>query len=194
MSLQNKLKVSDRIGKLTILSLQRITDTYQKIWLCKCDCGNEVEVKQACLRRKNFTQSCGCIRKGHHKGAYLAKRDPIKVVAGKIYKKRYSDGDLSLDDFIKLSQEPCHYCGRFKISTFNPYLKKDGTKRNDQRISERRIQEMTWSYNGLDRKDNTKGHTLENSVTCCKTCNYMKRDMSYEDFLAHCKRIIKWIN
>lgn len=29
---------------------------------------------------------------------------------------------------------------------------------------------------GLDRKDNTKGYTLENSVPCCKNCNILKSD------------------
>lgn len=31
-------------------------------------------------------------------------------------------------------------------------------------------------YNGIDRLDNTKGYTPENSVACCKHCNSLKGD------------------
>lgn len=30
------------------------------IWLCKCDCGNYVEVDTGCLKKEN-TKSCGCL-------------------------------------------------------------------------------------------------------------------------------------
>ena len=33
------------------------------MWLCRCDCGNEVEVVAHCLTRKKPTRSCGCLRK-----------------------------------------------------------------------------------------------------------------------------------
>lgn len=44
---------------------------------------------------------------------------------------------------------------------------------------------------GLDRKDSTKGYTLDNVVPCCKNCNSMKNHLvSYEEmkllwFLRH---------
>lgn len=42
---------------------------------------------------------------------------------------------------------------------------------------------------GVDRKDNTKGYFSYNVVACCKTCNLMKRDMPYADFIQHTRRI-----
>jgi hypothetical protein len=33
---------------------------------------------------------------------------------------------------------------------------------------------------GLDRIDNTKGHTQQNVVACCRRCNYIRRNMPYE--------------
>lgn len=52
----------------------------QSQWLCKCDCGNEIVVRGYSLTRKrNSTQSCGCIQ---------------KEVASKILKK-YNTYDLS---------------------------------------------------------------------------------------------------
>ncbi len=37
---------------------------------------------------------------------------------------------------------------------------------------------------GIDRIDNEKGYTAENSVSCCRVCNYAKRDMKLPDFLS----------
>ena len=47
--------------------------------------------------------------------------------------------------------------------------------------------------NGLDRKDNTAGYTLENSVASCTQCNYMKNVTTYQVFLDTVKNITnKW--
>jgi hypothetical protein len=43
--------------------------------------------------------------------------------------------------------------------------------------------------NGIDRKDNTLGYTIDNCVACCSDCNYMKKNSSVECFVAHCFRI-----
>ena len=39
--------------------------------------------------------------------------------------------------------------------------------------------------NGVDRFDSNGDYTIENSKPCCKTCNYMKKDLDYEDFKSH---------
>ena len=52
---------NQRFGKLVaihILSRQ----SKNKYWLCKCDCGNEVEVT-ACNLKSGHALSCGCNRK-----------------------------------------------------------------------------------------------------------------------------------
>ena len=48
-----------RFGKLTVISLVGVDKYYDKLWFCKCDCGNEVVVKQGHLR-SGHTTSCGC--------------------------------------------------------------------------------------------------------------------------------------
>lgn len=45
----------------------------------------------------------------------------------------------------------------------------------------------TFKYNGIDRVDNSKGYTITNCVTCCKTCNSAKSNMTTSNFL-------EWIN
>jgi hypothetical protein len=44
--------------------------------------------------------------------------------------------------------------------------------------------------NGIDRVDNTVGYTKENCVSCCKHCNYVKGDLSLEDFKTWTKRFV----
>jgi hypothetical protein len=79
--------------------------------------------------------------------------------------------DLTRDDYAKIVAQPCHYCG---IPA--PFRKH-------------------WSYrggiyaHGIDRVDNSKGYTKENSVSCCKACNYAKHTMSVDEFLVWVKRV-----
>lgn len=48
-------------GKLTVLSDVGRSKDKQKIYLCRCECGNETKVLSGNLRRGNST-SCGCSR------------------------------------------------------------------------------------------------------------------------------------
>lgn len=42
---------------------------------------------------------------------------------------------------------------------------------------------------GIDRKDNKKGYTVENSVSCCKECNFSKHTQNASEFIERCKKI-----
>lgn len=45
---------------------------------------------------------------------------------------------------------------------------------------------------GIDRKDNELGYTLDNSVPCCRDCNYFKGSLSYEEFINFCNKVSKY--
>ena len=51
-----------RINRLTVLRKADEPGIYSK-WLCRCECGKEVNVAQADLRRRR-THSCGCALRG----------------------------------------------------------------------------------------------------------------------------------
>lgn len=62
--------IGKRFGRLFVISVNRkeqkynskgIKDGYKYYYLCKCDCGNTVEVDRNSLRF-NKTKSCGCIK------------------------------------------------------------------------------------------------------------------------------------
>ena len=46
-------------------------------------------------------------------------------------------------------------------------------------------------YLGIDRMNNKEGYTVENSVSCCETCNRMKYTHTKEEFIQYCKIIAK---
>lgn len=56
-----------RFGKLVAIKLipkeERTWSNKERAWLCKCDCGNEVIVRQRNLLSGRPTRSCGCLRK-----------------------------------------------------------------------------------------------------------------------------------
>lgn len=56
-----------RFGKLVALRLvpkeERTWSNKERAWVCRCDCGNEVVVRQRSLLCSRMTRSCGCIRK-----------------------------------------------------------------------------------------------------------------------------------
>lgn len=75
--------------------------------------------------------------------------------------KRNIPVKLTEDEWNSLIFQPCHYCG---------YTQTHGI--------------------GLDRLDNSiREYSLENVKPCCGSCNLMKGEMSYQDFLDKTKQI-----
>jgi hypothetical protein len=82
--------------------------------------------------------------------------------------------EIAYEQFLSLiSKSVCHYCHAPVTRTkFNPA----GTKRNG---GTRKAHNAYY----LDRKDNAKGYTIDNLVTCCTRCNYAKGDrFTYEEW------------
>ena len=55
-----------RFGKLTVIRRSDRSDHHGLFWLCRCDCGNEKEIK-GCFLRAGKIKSCGCLRKNKGK-------------------------------------------------------------------------------------------------------------------------------
>ncbi len=74
-------------------------------------------------------------------------------------KRRKIEFNLSSKEFKTFWKKSCHYC------------------------------ENEIEFIGLDRVDNTAGYQLNNIVSCCSTCNNMKKNLSSSVFLEHCHKI-----
>lgn len=148
-------------------------------WLCQCDCGNTKVVKSDELKSGD-TKSCGCLNderrkeRAHNLYAPLIKYHPSETTARRVWRCNYKDG-IIFEDFYRISQLPCHYCGAGPNNIQN-------SARQDKKASQTAKERGDFIYNGLDRVDSSKPHTLDNVVPCCKWCNFAKRERSVEDF------------
>lgn len=53
-------------------------------------------------------------------------------------------------------------------------------------------QDEVLKINGIDRIDSNIGYTKENSVSCCKFCNFAKHTMSESDFYKWIRRVYEY--
>lgn len=70
--------------------------------------------------------------------------------------------ELSFDEFASMWCKPCTYCGDA-------------------------IEGI-----GVDRIDNTKGYTVDNTAPCCGRCNHMKNKLTVPQFIERCRKIVEW--
>lgn len=163
-----------QFGRLKVLELSDVRKGSRgAFWKVICNCG-----KIKVVRGKNLingdTNSCGCWSKEQKS---QNKLDPKKVAFNR-YLDSYKSGaksrklefSLSEEQIWELLRENCLYCGVPPKEV--KFVGKAG-----------------FLANGLDRLDNCKGYTVENTVPCCKICNSMKSKMSVEEFKQHIERI-----
>lgn len=77
-------------------------------------------------------------------------------------KVKQREFNLTYDDYLLIVEYPCVYCG------------------------------TTDEQRGMDRLDSNLGYIFENVVSCCKVCNYAKRNMTHEKFEAWISKLINY--
>lgn len=176
--------INKQFGRLLVISRSE-NKNRKSTWLCQCDCGNIKIVKSEYLKNGD-TKSCGCLHKEtsskNAQQMIKAKTEfhPMIAAARYIWRRHYYN--LTFDDFYRLSQLDCFYCGA------NP--SNNGSLKISQNRSLSSIKQSNFIYNGLDRIDISKEHILENVVPSCFICNRAKRELSIDNFYLHIKRLI----
>lgn len=175
--IENAPLVGKVFGRLTVVGFS--TSKKGRVYLrCACSCGNYIETARDSLKGGSST-SCGCYSAEFKRSAYRQpKGESAFRRLFRDYRYRSARGrgfvfSLTEDHFRALIFQDCHYCGCPPFNRFNHHLGR--SPESDQ-----------WNeliYNGIDRKDNSAGYTVENSVPCCKVCNFMKRAMPYDEFI-----------
>lgn len=163
-----------RFGKLTIITrIGSHLRTKSVLYLCKCDCGKNIEVPSKYLQRKDGKTNCGCSRIGS-RSLYPGQALKNKIVDSykRSAKKRKLEFSLSKEQLDNLFFGNCYYCNCIPSNT------KSHPKHNG-----------SFTYNGIDRVDNLEGYTIDNVVSCCKTCNYNKSNDKFEDFIYWIKKV-----
>lgn len=196
MDAYNKAKenIGLKFGRLEIIN---VGDTQESdgsfLYHCLCDCGNFHTATITNMKRGQV-KSCGCLLNDPESiSKTLSTKlengiiyEPMIATARKIWLGTYSDGDLTFEKFMELSQMKCAYCGATPSNNSNMYRYKGS------RASAERIKNGDFIYNGLDRIDSSIGHNLNNVVPCCAKCNYFKSDYSVEEFLNQVKKIYEF--
>ena len=124
------------------------------------ECGNPTETK-----RSSRCATCSKVFKSK-----VSKLNRDKYQYHKQPRYRYYDYkkkalqrnlafDITFEEFQDYWNKPCHYCNDLV----------DGI--------------------GIDRVDNEIGYVSGNTVSCCTTCNFMKRATPYAEFIDKCIKI-----
>ena len=163
-------------NNLTVIKHLGQNNNKNNIYEVLCKCG-KIFISEGSDVKTGKIKSCGCKR--FAKSQKLSIKNAKDIFLKRIYmdysnkaKIRNYIFDLSLEKFTELIFQNCYYCG---IEPMN-IRKKKYVNREEILI-----------INGIDRMDNTKGYTLENSATCCSICNQAKHTLTKESFL-------QWIN
>jgi hypothetical protein len=183
-------KKKDHSGqKYNHLTFIKQTDKKQGssiLWEVQCDCGKTCYHRAVSIT-SGHTKSCGCKKIDYvlAKNARQRKFHPCISTARAVWQSRYKEeGGCDFDTFYILSQQACFYCGREPYTIYNV-----GTNRPIQQRNSFQMEEGNFTYNGLDRIDNSKGHTPDNVRPCCVRCNRARNDMTVKEFLDLVKLI-----
>jgi hypothetical protein len=172
-----------RFGRLVVLERAApLPSTHQACWECQCDCGQTVIVPGGALRSGN-TRSCGCLHAEqaaeNGRAVALASGEAalrsLYAQYGRNARQRQIEFALTLDQFRRLTEKSCFYCGSEPSATHS------GATYNGAYV-----------YNGVDRLDNGKGYILANCVPCCRFCNLAKGGNTLDEFLAYLDRVARF--
>lgn len=170
MPQKTKIKIGQRIGKLMVIKpLSKKDRGTHPVFLCKCDCGKEIERSSDRLNRGG-SQGCNrtCAQTLPNNQAIFNNLLKTYEYTAKIRKLDFLLTEKELRHLVSLN---CAYCGNKPSQIYR------GS--NGSQIY----------YNGIDRIENDKGYAPDNCVPCCGVCNFMKKNMSVEGFLQHIDKI-----
>lgn len=165
------IRPDHKCGRLTTIRyLGVLPDKGGTWWLCKCDCGNEVEILGSHINQRR-RRSCGC----------------SKLAFGPLNIKWGGHGEISAAFWgrIRLNAESRKVPIEISIEeAWDLFLKQERKCRlSGEQLEMLEPQGKTLRTASLDRIDSSKGYTLDNIQWVHKDINMMKQDHSDEDFL-----------
>lgn len=126
-----------------------------------CQCGEEIRAQSSALK-KHSGKCASCSQKGK----------PYQAIYTELLKSKNDNNfTLTYDQFIEIiKNNRCTYCD-IELYWY-PHTKFKGKEISGSRAYQ------------LDKKDPSKGYSMENAVPCCWLCNKTKSDaFTYEEFL-----------
>lgn len=165
--------------------LNIISKNNRKYLEIKCTCGDTYSIRSDSGQRSllnNKPSICPkCKAKALSEQSSTSTEETVLLNIYKMYIKnaelRNLEFNLTYEEFKLIIFNTCYYCG----NTGEFYSKTYSKTHNIKRV-------------GVDRVDNTKGYTVENSIPCCKTCNIMKGSLTYKEFTEKLIEIKEFLN
>lgn len=179
----------ERYGMLTILSThsKEVWNRKYKFAICRCDCGNEVELKTSYLRN-GHTSSCGCLlrRSGHMSPNFkghgeIGKSVWANIIEGSKRRSRDIPFEITIEqawDLFEAQNRGCAISG-VPIDFGERIGRRSGQTKRSRSAS-------------LDRIDSSKGYTIDNVQWIHKDLQFMKGSMSDGKFIQWCKTIANY--
>lgn len=168
-------EIGQKYGMLTIVEKCGYDKHNNRLYKCRCDCGNYVTVRGNALSSGN-TKSCGCYSLFVKKSKRLPDNKGVINHIILQYKRHANDRgfswNLNYDQVKKIIESPCYYCGCEKSNHKVTKNCKEG-----------------YDHNGIDRIDSSMGYEPNNVVPCCKICNKAKGNMDKDEFIKWAKRV-----
>jgi hypothetical protein len=183
MGATTKIEMGSRFNKWTVLEEfpKRTGNRSRMMVRVCCECGQEaVLAKSAVMGGK--TKGCIKCRERHPQVRLRAtgtERAFLNVWNSYLVRSRRKGipFELNKEQFRALIIQDCFYC--------------DEPPSNTLRAITEWGQDMI--YNGIDRYEPEKGYVEGNCLPCCKYCNRMKSDLSFDDFFERVGRLSrKW--
>jgi hypothetical protein len=178
--LRNKDLVGVKFNKLTVIgdSGERCASGREKYWNCKCECGQICKVRTSIVT-SGKRLSCGCIIKSN----------------GKEHPSWKGNGDISGSFYVNLKNNAARRGIDFNVPI--EYLW-DTFQKQKGRCNLSGV-ELCFPHNqrqkrfrtaSLDRIDSSKGYVIGNVQWVHKNINFMKLNLSDEDFIGWCKLVV----
>lgn len=185
LSFPGSTKYTSMVGKkydrLKVIELKSINKNIvsQLYAICECECGNTIETL-ACNLRKCLTRSCGCLRKELYKrGKEHASWNNVGLITSSVFNKikrsatlRALDFNMTRDYLWKLFEKQGGKC------VFSGIDLEFGS-----------IDDKKTTTASLDRIDNDKGYIEGNVQWVHKEINFMRGQMTIDNFLKACEMI-----
>lgn len=154
------------------------TPSGERLWLCKCECGNTKLVQRKHLQA-GFTKSCGCVahpKNKNHKG-WKGYEDIPKDFYSTVKRgaeSRNIEFNITIEDLWELFIKQQGKCALSGLEIKFSKVRKDSLGKT---IS-------------LDRVDSSKGYTKDNIQFVHKHINIMKNNFDQDYFISLCNNIV----
>lgn len=163
-------------GKLKVIELDKVI-SHHSYYVCICKCGQRKTISGTSLV-SGKVQSCGCVRFLNTNYKHITGNEFSSIrTRARLRNKEFS---ITIDDIDRLYEKQNGKCILTGVNIVFNTCKKLGTAK------------IIRGNASVDRKDSSKGYTIENIQLVDKDINIAKQSKSDEDFIKMCEQVVNF--